>query len=74
MITAREAHEKTDWIVKNPSLVQIEEEIMKAISKGKYSLEFRFLHQSTEEKLKKLGYNVSHWRHYNGYEIWRISW
>ena len=75
MITAQEARERTNKLIKDYQLEDIEKKILKAIEGRYVCITVNNLSDETKEELEGLGYVV---KHYSGDhmtdESWDISW
>ena len=75
MITAQEARERTNELIKNYQLEDIEKKILKAIEDRYVCITVNSLSEETKEELESLGYVVKHYSgDYMTDESWDISW
>ena len=75
MITAQEARERTNQLIKDSQLEDIEKKILKAIEGKCVCINVDSLSDETKRELENLGYKVKHYSgDYRTGESWDISW
>ena len=75
MITSQEARERTNQLIKDSQLEDIEKKILKAINGKRTFINVDSLSDETKREQESLGYKVEHYSgDYRTAESWNISW